>query len=245
MTTILAVNGDGSGTIDHSLIVSKAALTQLRNFGALGAGRGQSIDLTSEEQARAMAPLLGPGVSYVASEPIDTPLGQGRHTRYAFADVTQVRISEQPRSDGLPIRPPEIAAHNGDITCALTHEPTGNAVLHINLPELNIPSALGDTTGNPALTQQLALIRTLLAGARISIGVEPAGQLVRTSSPFVEGPRVTLLEVDLDQVLGNQAVLARLQSAKTSDDVRAALTDVPGLKMTLDREVTIEFTAAK
>jgi hypothetical protein len=243
MTTVVNVNGDGSGTIDHTMVVTKAALAQLRNFGALGGGRAQPLDLTSEEQARQMAETLGPGVAYLSSEPIDTPLGEGRHALYAFRDISQVRISQQPSTDGLPVK---VNARSGDITCSLTHEANGNAVLHINLPEMSLPASLGSAAnGNPGLAQQLALVRSLLAGARISIGVDPAGQLVKTNSPFVDGGHVTLLDVNLDQVLTNEALLARLQASKTPEEIKAALTDVPGLKIALDREVTIEFTPSK
>jgi hypothetical protein len=243
MTTVVTVNGDGSGTIDHTLLVTKAALAQLRNFSALGGGRAQSLDLTSEDQARAMADTLGPGVAYLSSEPVDTPLGEGRHAVYAFRDISQVRISQQPSADGLPVR---MNARSGDITCSLTHEPNGHAVLHINLPDVSVPANFASgANGNPGLAQQLALIRSLLAGARVSIGVEPDGQIVKSSSPFVEGGRVTLLDANLDQILSNETLLTRLQESKTPEDVKAALVDVPGLKLTLDREVTIEFTPAK
>lgn len=246
MTTSVSVKGDGSGTIDHTLLVTKAALAQLRNFGALGGGnRAQPLDLTSEDQARAMASALGPGVTYVSSTPIDTPLGQGRHATYAFTDISQVHISQQPATGGLPVHAGSATSPRGDFTCALTREPNGNAVLHIYLPEMNV-AALGDAgLGNPNAAQQLALVRTLLAGARISIGVEPVGRLVKTSSPFVDGERVMLLDVNLDQLLANEAVLGKLQGATSPDEVKEALTGVPGLKITLDREVTIEFTPAK
>lgn len=243
MTTVVKVNGDGSGTIDHTMLVTRAALAQLRNFSALGGGRGQQIDLTSEDQARSMADTLGPGVAYVSSEPIDTPLGEGRHALYTFRDISQVRISQQPRTDGLPVK---VDARGGDITCSMTREPNDNAVLHINLPELSLPANFGSANaGNAGLAQQLALVRSLLAGARVSIGVEPAGAVVKTTSPYVDGGHVTLLDVNLDQVLSNEALLARLQTSTTPDEIKAALSDVPGLKMVLDREVTIEFTPAK
>jgi hypothetical protein len=251
MTTVVKVNGDGSGTIDHTMLVTKQALAQLRNFGALSGGRGgATLDLTSEEQARALVDSLGPGVAYISSTPIDNGLSQGRQTTYAFTDVGQIRISQQPQTGGLSVRTQEFNPAGGDITCSLTHEANGNAVMHINLPELNLNLSNanlggGTTAGNPALGQQLAMVRALLAGARVSISVEPAGQLVKTNSPFVDGSRVTLLEVDLDKVLGNEAVLTALQSATTSDQLKAALKDVPGLKMVMDREVTIEFTPAK
>jgi len=243
MTTVVKVNGDGSGTIDHTMLVTKAALAQLRNFAALGGGRSQPIDLTSEDQARSMADALGPGVAYVSSDPIDTPLGEGRHAVYAFRDISQVRISQQPRTDGLPVK----VDAGGDITCAMTKEANGNAVLHINLPEISLPPGFGGgaAAGNANFAQQMAMVRSLLAGARVSIGVEPAGQLVKTSSPYVDGGHVTLLDVNLDQVLTNEALLTKLQGATTPDEIKAALKDVPGLKITLDREVTIEFTPAK
>jgi hypothetical protein len=255
MTTTIAVNGDGSGTIDHSMLVTKAALAQLRNFAALGGGRGvpAQVDLVSEEQARSMASALGPGVTYVSSEPLDTPLGLGRRATYSFTDISQVRISQQPRTDTLPVPPNMLDTQSGEITCTFSREANGNSVVRIHVPEMK-PSELPlgaprspapDGSANPAIGQQLPLIRALLAGARISIGLEPAGRLVTTNSRYVEGGRVTLLEVDLDQLLANEAVLARLQAAATPEAVKEALKDVPGLKIPLEREVTVEFTPAK
>jgi hypothetical protein len=250
MTTLVKVNGDGSGTIDHSMVLSKAALAQLRGMAGLtGRNDRAQIDFTSEDQARAMAGALGTGVTYLSSEPIDTASGQGRRSLYAFADISQLKISQQPESPG-GIRS-NGRAHGGDITCTLTHEPNGNAVVHINLPEIELPdigrrSASGDTPArNTALLQQFAMARALLAGAKLQVAMEPAGLLVRTSSPYVEGSQVTLLDVDLDQLLANEAVLTRLQEAANPEELRAALKDVPGLKMPLEREVTIEFTPAK
>jgi hypothetical protein len=247
MTTVLKVNADGSGTIDHRLLLTRAALAQLRQFAGLAGGRGQRLDLISEDQARAMAGSLGPGVSYVSSSPIDNADGQGRATTYAFTDVSQIRISEQPQvPSGLTVAGQGLPRDTGTISCAMTRAENGNAVLHIKLPELSLPAAISDAApGGTPIAQQMAMIRSLLAGARVLIAVEPAGPLVRTSSPYVDGQRVTLVEANLDQLLGNEALLARLQASKSADDLRAALKDVPDLKLTLDREVTIEFTPAK
>ena len=89
--------------------------------------------------------------------------------------------------------------------------------------------------------EQLALMKQLFAGMRVAIAIEPCGQLVKTSSPFVDGQRVTLLELSFDQLLANDAVFDRLQAAHTLDDVKAAAKDIPGLKINLDPEITIEF----
>jgi hypothetical protein len=244
MATVMKVNGDGSGTVEHRMLFTAQALAQLRQFSALGGSRGQAVDPTSEQQAREMASALGPGVTYVSSSPITTPTGQGRDAIYAFTDVNQVRVAAQPAAPGgATIKAQGLSTHAEMLTFSMTREPSGNMILHIRVPEPALVEALGSNAASAP--QQIAMVRTLLAGAHVTLGVEPAGQLVRTSSPYVDGPRVTLLEVDLDQVLKDETLVARVQAAKTPEDLKAALKDVPGLKVTLDPEITIEFTPAR
>jgi hypothetical protein len=248
MSTVVKIEGDGSGTIDHQMVFTTAALQQIRQFAALGGGRGGrggTLDLVSEDQARSMASSLGSGVTYVSSTPINTPEGQGRLSTYAFADVSQIKITQQPDAPGgMTVRAQGLNTGGGTITCSMTHEANGNAVLHVILPEPSLPGA-DAAGGNAAFVQQVPMIRSILANARVSIVVEPAGRLVRTNSPFVDGRRVTLLDLNLDDLLGNDALLAKLQSAKSADDLRAALKEAPGIRMVLDKEVTIEFTPGK
>jgi len=239
MTTVLKVRGDGAGTIEHRMVYTAAALEKLRQFATLGGGRGGAIDPLSEQQAREMAAAIGPGVTYVTSEPVTSPLGKGRVTTYAFTDVSQLRISTQPPAPGgLSIRTPTFSTDAETITFSLARDPGGNAVLQINVPEPNFLDALG----SPNATAQLGMIKTLLAGARVLLSVEPAGTVVRSSSPYVEGSRVTLLEVDLDEVLKDETLLPRLQAAATPDEAKAVIKGASGLKINLDRAITIEFT---
>jgi hypothetical protein len=239
MTTVLKVKADGSGTIEHRMMYTTAALAQLRQFAGLGGGRGQSLDPLSEQQARDMTASIGPGVTYVSSEPITSPTGQGRAAIYAFTDVSQLRISTQPPAPaGLTIRTQGFTTQAETITFSMTRDPGGNAVLQINVPEPNFLDALG----SPNATAQLGMIKTLLAGAHVLLAAEPAGTVVRSSSPYVDGSRVTLLEVDLDQVLKDETLLPRLQAAPTAEDAKAIIKDAPGLKINLDRAITIEFT---
>ena len=69
-STVLSVKGDGSGTIDERLIFTQAAVAQLRQFAALaGGGPQQAFEPVTEQQARAAAATMGPGVTYVSSTP--------------------------------------------------------------------------------------------------------------------------------------------------------------------------------
>ena len=238
MTTVLKVAADGSGTIEHRMLYSPAALVQLRQFASLGGG-GQAFDPLSEQQAREMTASIGPGVTYVSSEPISTPAGQGRASIYAFTDVSQLRISTQPAAPaGLKIKTQGFSTEGESVTFAMSRNAAGHAVLQINVPEPNFLDALG----SPNATAQIGMIKTLLAGARVLLAAEPAGTVVRTTSPYVERSRVTLLEVDLDEVLKDETLLPRLQAAKTPDEAKSIVQGAAGLKINLDRAITIEFT---
>ena len=239
MTTVLKVNGDGAGTIDHSMVFTNAALVQLRQLAAFAGARGQNFDPLSEQQARDMASVIGEGVTFVSSRPIVTAGGQGRESTYAFADVNQLKISTQPATPG-GVKAPGLG-ESETVAFSLTHEAGGTAVLHIHVPEPNWIGSIGTLSASG----QLATIKTLLGGARILLAVEPAGPLVRTSSPYVEGQRVALLEVDLDEILKDETFLARLSAAKTQEEVADIVRRAAGLKINLDREITVEFTPVK
>jgi hypothetical protein len=246
MTTVLKVNGDGSGTINHRMVYTKAALAQLKSFAAFGGGRGGGADPLSEQQARDMTASIGPGVSYVSSELITTPIGQGRDATYAFTDVSTLRISTQPAAPGgIAIKTQGFSTQPSaaeSITFTMTHQANGNAMLHIHVPE---PNYL-DFFGSPQAAGQIGMIKTMLAGARVLLAAEPAGTLVHSSSPFVDGPRVTLLDIDLDTVLADETLLPRIQAvAATPAEAKAVLLSAKGLKINLDPEITIEFTPAK
>jgi hypothetical protein len=247
MGTVIHVRGDGSGTIDQRLVFSQAALSQLKQFAMLGGGK--AFDPVSEEQARADAAKLGPGVTFVSSTAVNDDSGQGRASVYAFTDINQLRVNQQPSAPGgVSIRAEGLDSNGPAITFKLTHLPDGNAVMTIAVPQPNLPgggtSAQTGTSNMPS-PEQISMLKDMLSGARVTIVVEPAGTLVKTSSPFVDGQRVTLLDVNLDQVLKDETLLPRMQAAKTADDMKAILKDAPGLKINLEREITIEFTPAK
>jgi len=240
MTTVLKVKADGSGTIDHRMVYSTRALAQMRSIRPPDGG--QPVDPASEAQARTLATAIGPGVFYVASTPVTTPTGQGREATYAFNDVAQLRVSTQPAAPpGVSLGAPGLKAEAETVSFTMTHNPNGNAVLHIHVPEPNFLDALG----SKGAASQIPMIKTLLGGAHVLLAVEPEGALVRTSSPFVDGARVTLLEVDLDEVLKDEHFIARLKEATTQDEAKAAVRAAAGVKINLDREITVEFTPPK
>ncbi len=232
MTTRMTVNTDGTGTIEQRLSVTSAGLAQMSQFSALGRN-GQPFDPLSEDAARAAATSLGPGVTVVSSAPFTDAAGQGRTTTYAFTDINQVRLALTPA--GLPAGVMERGGP-ATITFALSGFENGDTLLRIVVPQ-PFPAQGGGAL--PPL-DQLAMIRSLVAGARVSVVLEPAGTVVQAKAPAVDGNRVTLLDIDADRVLADDA-LARLKAASTPDDLKAALASTPGLKIPLDGEVMVRI----
>ena len=240
-STVIHVRADGSGTIEQRILLTETATDQLRTLAILGGGNADSVDPTSEAQARALAASIGPGVTYVQSAPITVEKLQGRETLYAFTDVSQLRITEQPSLPGSIKLPATVGGDSKPISFALDRKPDGNVVLRIIVPRPAIFPTGPNGEPQPPTLAQITMVKQLLAGARLMVSLEPEGRLVQTSSPFVDGNRVTLIDIDIDRAAADPDLVKKLQSPKTQDEMKAAINSVPGFKITLDPEITIEF----
>ena len=82
----------------------------------------------------------------------------------------------------------------------------------------------------------------------MAISVE--GKVVKTNSQYVEGSKVTLMDIDFDPLLSDEKsfkTLSGKMDAAMGDDrkMMEALKGIKGLKITTDPEVSIEFTPDK
>lgn len=239
--TVIHVKADGSGTIVQRTLLTEAAVDQLRTFAILGGGNADASDPTSEANARAMAAAIGPGVTYVSSMLVDAGNAHGRETLYSFPDITQLRVSEQPSLPGNLKLPAAAGGDTPPISFAISRTPASNVLVRILVPRPAIFPTGPNGEPQPPSLEQITMVKQLLAGARLVVAMEPEGRLVQTSSPFVDGNRVTLIDVDIDRAAADPDLAKKLQGAKTQAETKAAINSIPGLKMTLDPEITVEF----
>lgn len=235
-TTTVRVNADGSGTIVARMLYTREGQQRLQDFAPLFGGGGTLPKLT-EEDARDGAARFGPGVTLVSATPI-TDQGDGIEAIYAFKDVNQLALGAAPGQ--LPMGDPSIGAGGPPIKFSLTKDPS---VLRIQTPapDFSAAAALQPDPQSKPDAQLMSLVRNLVKGAHISVSVEPAGTIVKTNAPYVEGTRVVLLDVQLDQLFSD-AGFARLAALKSIDDLKTFVKETPGVKITLEREVSVEFT---
>ena len=92
--------------------------------------------------------------------------------------------------------------------------------------------------------QMLDMMKSMFKGFRIGIDIEVAGKILKTNADHVAGSRVTLLEMDLEALMQDEAKLKQMQKAlgpnASVSELKPYLKDVKGLKVN-DPVVTIAF----
>jgi hypothetical protein len=255
--TTIKVKPDGSGTIEQSIAMKAEAAAQLTAMAAtFGDAAGKDNDkaasppeLFSDKDMREAATKFGEGVTFVSSQPIKTKDMVGRVATYSFADITKVRVNQKPPSPkGTPGEPASKGKGAGaeDVSFKFLRHPAGTSVVTVVFPEPDLSKkkdkdAESETESKKPDPTQLAMMKKMLDGLRIEIGLEVAGAIVKTNSPYVQGSKVTLLEMDFTELMTNDAVLGKLANPESIEEAKQLLKGVKGVKVNLDREVSVEF----
>jgi len=253
--TLVKVKADGSGTIVQTMAMSAETMEMMKSMkgdGARveGAGKPMALEAKDIEQAKAEAAKMGEGVTFVKAEPIDTKQAKGMRAIYAFTDVTKIKVSQKPSSPGGAAAP---AGNETDdaMKFGLAKSAGGNPVLTVTMPDLKTAAKTPATSKTPARAadgppEAMAMMKQMFKGLRIAIAIEPEGKLVQTNSPFVEGSRVTLMEMNFDALLADEARLKQFSAAMEGGsiaDAKRLMKGLAGVKINLDPEVKIEFAA--
>ena len=251
--TLVKVKGDGTGTIVQTMTMSAETMEMMKSMKGDGAkveaGKPMALEAKDIEQAKAEAAKMGEGVTFVKAEPIDTKEAKGMRAIYAFKDVTKLKVSQKPSSPGGPPGP---GGKDVDDTMkfGLSKAANGNSVLTIAMPDLKAaakPGSAKTPAASPeAPPEAMAMMKQMFKGLRIAIAVEPEGKVVQTNSPFVEGSRVTLMEMKFDALLADEAKLKQFNAAMEGGsiaDAKRLMKGLAGVKINLDPEVKIEFAA--
>ena len=88
------------------------------------------------------------------------------------------------------------------------------------------------------------MLKAMFKGFRIGMELEVVGEIVRTNADYVDGKRITLAEVNVEQLLKESKQLESLEKVLSPDasiaKVRPYLKDMKGLKIN-HSVVTVEF----
>ena len=245
-TTVISVKADGSGTVEQTMLVNMGFVKGM--FNGLGGGQAtQTPGTVNEADLQRSAQRMGEGVTFVSATPMKTDDGfEGSKATFAFTDVTKLRVDQDPNLSGSTTggfsTPPK---NENPVTFGFTKGTDGVSTLTVTLNEKKGAGAPtpqgGPDMDNP---QMLDMMRSMFKGFRVGIDVVVAGKIVKTNADHVAGSRVTLLEMDMEKLLADEAKLKEVQKAlgpgASVSELRPYLKDVQGLKVN-DPVVTISF----
>lgn len=246
------VKPDGSGTIEKTVVVSKALVEFMKGMGAEGDSEAVEKSLLDEKSLKAQAAVMGSGVTFQSAVKVSTDKGNGFKATYGFKDIAKVKIDQNPSGDlNLPAGASGQAEQSPKefVTFAFTKGLPGMpAVLSISLPRpskedtAKARAKVADSSGADA-QQMMEMLKPLYENLRIAIGVEVQGRIVETNAAHVQGSSVTIMDVDFGKVLSDDAMLKKLSASQQSSlaDTMELLKGFPGVIFEPSDRVQVKF----
>ena len=235
--TVIRLGPDGSGVVEQTLVLSGAMLDLLTIFG----GDAETLELYTEEDLRAQAAAMGPGVRLAGVEPIERGDARGYTARFAFDAVGALTLEPAP---GSPMPAPD-GSTPPTPHLAFRFEPGPPATLFIDMPPAP-EAAPAAAVAAPAMdstlrAQQTAELRTLLRGGRLGLAVEIEGTVLSTDALHRDGDRITLIDLAFDALALQDSTLVRLSETPHYGAARALLEQVPGIVIEPRQTVRVRF----
>ena len=260
---ILRIEPGGNGQLIQTFRMGEAFVELIQQeAGELSPEELEQGLAQMKEQFRTNEAELGEGVRFVDVETIPAAEGSplpfsGFTFTYDFDDVTRLDLSALPSmGDGMGARAGAMAADDEERLKFRFAKKGKGSVLSVVFfdSEEQMAAALASASeeteqeGAEGLEEladgMLDMFKEMLAGFRISVGVEVVGQLVATNAPQVDGSTVTLIELDFDRLLEQEDKLKSLaggQGEPSLAQLGLLMQEVDGVTFPTTPEVTIEF----
>jgi hypothetical protein len=232
-TRLIKLNADGSGSIVDTVKLSEQARGMMASMQEMDKSTPAEKKAKKDAKLKTQMAAMGEGVTLVSNV---TDKDGTEKTIYAFRDISKIKLDTTPSSSDSG----ESTGKEDPLTFRLARN-GANSLLTVVIPK-DKPSgdpAKPKAAPKPEEEQQaIAMMKSMLAGLKISTQVEVNGKVVKTTSPWAAGPVVTLMEIDFDQI--DPAGLKKLAASGADKPSADQLKGLKGLKVQ-EGEVTIEF----
>jgi hypothetical protein len=91
--------------------------------------------------------------------------------------------------------------------------------------------------------EQTEIMKNFFQGMRIALAVEVEGSVVATNATHLDGSRITLVDMDFDQLINNPEQFQKLARTNTKNmrDMEHLMRGLPGVKVEPKEMVMVKF----
>ncbi|MFH1830637.1 MAG: hypothetical protein ABH871_07670 [Pseudomonadota bacterium] len=246
----ITVNKDGGGQIIETVMMSKSALKELNDFfSSFPAEKGQKtkkIDIYDKKKLEADAAQYGPDVKYVSSKMMNTKTKEGYEVVYAFSDINNLRINQNPGDKG-PKTSKDAKSDTKQENITFKFEKGDPSTLIVSFPAPTKSSKekkqKADKKDKEAEQKELDELREIFKDLYIGITIQTEGEIVETNATYRDGNKITVLEMDFGKLLEDQKNFESFakKEPQTVEEAKEMLKNLAGFKVELNNKIVAKF----
>jgi hypothetical protein len=248
-TNVIKLKASGAGTLETTVEINTAVFKQIGTMMGGGEMKGESKSSLPTADSLAADLSKVKGLRLVSQKEYKQGDVEGVKVLMAFDDINQVALDEN-----LPGGKKKATRPEDQVKFSLAKQAGGTSLLAISFPDKPGDAVQGDVakkaeggSGKAPGPEVLQMLSGFFKGMRILIAVDVDGTLVRSSSPYVDGNRVTLLDINMEELLKDPSALQKMNGLPFGPDMSVttareamAKAGVKGIKVN-DPNITIEL----
>lgn len=248
--TKVNLNKDGSGTIEETVVMKNSVIQMFKEFAVMfDSTKNEEFQMFKEDELKTKAANYGEGVTYVSGKKYLTEGYEGYKVVYAFKDINKVKLSTSP-DDKMPLGDEEsgVVMNDGDEDVLKFNFTKGSpSVLIVEFPKPQADENSGQETESvedSSMNQEnLDKLTEMFDGLKMNLTFNFDSGIEETDASFVDGNKVTVMQIDFSEILKNKDILEKLEKSKpeTMEQFHELVGDLEGIKVEFKDKITVKF----
>ncbi|MGZ3608346.1 MAG: hypothetical protein ACXU9J_10555 [Syntrophales bacterium] len=265
-TIVVHVKPNGSGTIDETSLLSNSMFDVMESVA--GSMTGPSKEGGSQEEAKQTrddviarmvkvaekrADTFGAKVKFISAKPVKTDTGSGYNAVYAFQDINEVMINQNPgtrmdgektqRSDSLRDEYILFKFIEGLSSKLIVTLPAQRETASDKSSAQDSGKAVQGRLNKETSAQAPEMMKNFFQDLKIKISLQFEGTIINTNATYRDGSTVILIEMDIGKIISNGELFKRMLAINLQSvgETKALYKNIEGLKFETNNPVTVEF----
>jgi hypothetical protein len=238
--TTVKVGRDGSGQVERTFVMKHEIVEMLAGMSGTAPA---DFELYEDGELEEEAASMGSGVTLRSVEEINNSFGLGYKAVFAFSDINNLRVNQNP-GDSVPSGDPGESSEEL-VTFSLNR---GNpATLVVMMPQSEEEDEaeeldMEDAEGAPS-SEELEGMTEFYRDMRIGFDIQVQGSIVETNATHRNGNTVTLMDIDFNQILSDPEATRRLIENQVDSliEVQDLVQNTEGISVEFQEEVSVRF----